>query len=182
VSAIFLCTNAANKLEASPRDPATVRIFRSFFGHDPSRPVTWANNKESGLSVAHRFRKVAEALRARGTMYRCDACAGSPTTNAFVTPATERNVIFLCPRFWSLAHLAPLTDRQRRFFRAGIVLHEMLHLLYSSFFRHLTVPPRPDDPQERRRDNSHCYEAFALRLAGHRVDPADLTSCRGRPA
>src|SRR6266542_5361710 len=42
--------------------------------------------------------------------------------------------------------------------------------------------PRPGDPEERRRDNAHCYEAFALRTAGHGADPADVAACRARPA
>jgi hypothetical protein len=58
----------------------------------------------------------------------------------------------------------------------------MLHLLYRGFFRHFAVPPHPDDPQERRRDNAHCYEAFALQVASHPPSPTDLSRCRTRPA
>lgn len=165
--AINLASNAADKLEASPRDADTVRLFRFFFGHDPSRPVPWAGNKESGASVAHRFRKVAEALQGRGTLYRCGCPGAAPTVNA---RASRPNTVRLCPRFWG----------QSAAFRAGIVLHEMLHLLYE-FFRHFRTPPHPNDPQERRRDNSHCYEAFAMRVAGHAAARSDVTRCRARP-
>jgi len=58
--------------------------------------------------------------------------------------------------------------------RTGIVLHEMLHLFYREFLLH--------DPQERRRNNAHCYEAFALRVAGHIPDQCDICRCQRRPA
>jgi hypothetical protein len=29
-----------------------------------------------------------------------------------------------------------------------------------------------------RRVNAHCYEAFAMRLAGHAADPSDVAQCR----
>lgn len=171
--AIFLASNAASKLEASPREASTVRRFRFFFGHDPSRPVPWAGNMESGASVAHRFRKVAEALQNRGTRFRCVPCGTSIVPEcpldapAFPCPINARavppNAIELCPRFWG----------QVRWWRAGIVLHEMFHLLYHEFLRH--------DPQERRRDNAHCYEAFALRVAGRVPDRCDICRCQRRP-
>jgi len=65
--------------------------------------------------------------------------------------------------------------------RAGVVLHEMLHLLYWVFFGHRANLPRPGDPEERRRDNSHCYEAFALEVAGRAADPRDIAACGARP-
>lgn len=199
VDAIGLCLNAASQLEATPRSIRTRNIFRSLFGHDPSRPVPWADNKESGAIVAHRLRKVAEAFHGRVTHFRCGGFPGAPAgqqcavgTNAFTIPGLHPNVIFLCPPFWNQEPLVPATPpfpataagraRVARFWRAGIVLHEMLHLLYRGFFRHATVPPHPDDPQERRRDNAHCYEAFTLQVAGHSPDPSDITQCRDRPA
>lgn len=103
---IRICIVAATALEANPRTQTIRDQFRRLFGHDPSRPVPWANNAES----------------------------------------------------------------------------EMLHLIYGEFFRHIRVPPNPDDPQERRRDNAHCYEAFALRAAGHTPDRCDICRCRRRPA
>jgi hypothetical protein len=50
----------------------------------------------------------------------------------------------------------------------------MLHLLYIEFVRH--------DPKERRRNDAHCYEAFAMRVAGHAAAKSDVTRCRTRPA
>ena len=172
IDAIALCNAAAARLEASPRSDDTRNIFRFFFAHDPSRPVPWADNRESGAIVAHRLRRVAEALHGRVTHYRCVTANCPPGRNAFTRPTTEPNLIFVCPRFWT----------RPRFQRAGILLHEMLHLIYRGFFRHAAVPPHPDDPQERRRDNAHCYEALVLRLNGHAVEASDVTRCRSRPA
>jgi hypothetical protein len=56
VDAIELARNAAISLESRPPSRETIRLFRAFFGHDPSRPVPWAGNRPSGLIVAHRFR------------------------------------------------------------------------------------------------------------------------------
>jgi hypothetical protein len=176
--AIKLAENAASKIDASlvtgSRDDKTVletvRLFRFFFGHDPSRPVPWAGNKESGSIIAQRFRKVAEELKAgRRTLFRC--ITGCPAgVNARTNAAADPNLVRLCPRFWTLSP---------DILRAGVVLHEMLHLLYHQFFHHAGHPS--GDP-ERRRDNAHCYEAFALRVAGHGADRSDVEQCRGRPA
>jgi hypothetical protein len=167
-----LANNAAAKLEANPHAFETVRLFQFFFGHNPSRPVSGAGT--SGAIVAHRFRKVAEALQGRGTLYRCIACVGStvlecpldaPTIpcplNAQAVPP---NTVEVCPRFWT----------QSQTIRAGILIHEMLHLLYIGHLTHA-------DP-ERRRDNAHCYEGFALRVGGHGADRCDICRCRRRPA
>jgi hypothetical protein len=148
------------------------------FGHRPDRPVPWANNQESGATVAHRLRKVAEALQRRGTSYRCVACGTStvlecpldaPTIPCPVNATAVRpNTITLCPRFW----------QQSAVWRAGILIHETLHLIYNEFFHHVGHPS--GDP-ERRRDNAHCYEAFALLVNGHTPDPCDICRCRRRP-
>jgi hypothetical protein len=161
VAAIRLASNAAAKLEASPRDADTVRHFRFLFGHDPSRPVPWAANRESGAIVARRFRMVEQALRRRGTQFRCGCPGAAATVNARTIPPNE---IRLCDRFWTLSPIL----------RAGVVLHEMLHLLFHTFLRH--------DARERRRNNAHCYEAFALRVAGHTPEQSDISRCRSRPA
>lgn len=175
-AAISLANKAAEKLEANPRDAETIRLFRFFFGHDPSRPVPWAGNRESGISVAQRLRKVAEALQSRGTLYRCGCPGAGPEVRAQTNAATEPNVINLCTRFWN----PPAGLRvSHQFFRAGVILHEMLHLLYHEFFHHAGHPS--GDP-ERRRDNSHCYEAFTMRVAGHAADPSDVRQCTQRPA
>ena len=172
--AIRLSSNAASKLEANPRDADTIRHFLRLFGHRPDRPVPWANNTESGATIAHRLRKVAEALQGRGTLYRCVPCGTStvlecpldaPTIacpmNAQAVPP---NTIELCPRFWE----------QSAAWRAGVLIHEMLHLLYLEFLHH-------GDP-ERRRDNAHCIEAFVLLANGITPDRCDICRCRRRAA
>lgn len=172
--AIRLCIIAANRLDA--RHAPTVTHFRRIFGHHPDRPVPWANNRPSGETVAHRLRKVAEALHRRVVHFRCTCPAGTPVTrNAQITDA-ERNVIQLCNRFWARPDLPPLSNR---FYRAGVILHEMLHLLYRGFFYHHGQHPSGDP--ERHRDNSHCYEAFVLLANGHTPEPGDITACAARP-
>ena len=176
VDAIELARNAAMALESRPPSRETIRLFRAFFGHDPSRPVPWAGNRPSGLIVAHRFRRCAEELAGGRTMtYRCVTKCG-PKENARTNAAREPSVIRLCPRFFNRRTSCPLGNQ---FFRAGVVLHEMLHLLYHQFFHH--AGHRSGDP-ERRRDNAHCYEAFALQLAGHVAEPSDVARCCRRPA
>jgi len=175
--AISLADNAAAKLKA--RDGEALRLFRFFFG-DPG-PVSWANNKPALDLVADRFLAVANGFRKRVPHFRC-AIVGlgaedcGATTNAFTVPRRDptatiplpRNTIILCPPFWAMAsHL-----------RAGVLLHEMLHLLFWEFFGHQVNLPRPGDPAERRRDNARCFEAFALRVAGHGADPHDVRCCR----
>jgi hypothetical protein len=176
LDAISLATNAAAALEATPPAPETVRLFRAFFGHPPSRPVPWAGNRPSGQTVAHRFRRCAQELAGGRTVtYRC--VTNCPATrNAVTNAALEPSVIRLCPRFFNRPAGQPLGNQ---FFRGGVVLHEMLHLLYHQFFHH---PGHPSGDPERRRDNAHCYEAFALRLAGHAAEPQDVAACRNRPA
>ena len=182
--ATWLADNAAAKLAA--RDKEALRLFGFFFG-DPLRPVPWADNRAAADVVAHRFRAAASGFRTRVPHIRCSAACVA-TTNAFVAPRAAasvanplpRNTIVLCQRFWGAA--APGTTP--RFWRAGIVLHEMLHLLYWEFFGHqasLVIAPRPGDPEERRRDNSHCYEAFALRVARRGADANDVVACTNRP-
>lgn len=175
--AIRLADNAAAKLEA--RDTEALRLFRFFFGN-PERSV---DNRPAADVIAARFRAVANGFRKRAPHIRCGvvgAAAGNcGAENAFVVPRSApsaaiplpRNTITLCPPFWAL----------RPHLRAGVVLHEMLHLLFWEFFGHQVNLPRPGDPEERRRDNSHCFEAFALRVAGHGADPLDVQACTARP-
>lgn len=169
LDAIALANNAVNKLTAAQRDSETIRLFRFFFGHDPSRPVPWANNQESGVIVARRFLSCARELGGgRRTLYSCGCADCDPETNAIAVGVSE---VCLCQRFWGAS---PQLGLSARFFRAGVILHEMLHQLFIEFLLH--------DPNERRRNNAHCYEAFALRLAGHAADQSDVEQCRERPA
>jgi hypothetical protein len=180
--AIRLAENAATKLEA--RDEEALRLFRFFFG-DPTRPVPWANNQPAADLVAFRFRAVADGFRTRVPHIRCGTAADCGTAVAFVQPRAAaspaiplpRNTIVLCPPFWRAG--VPGTDSAS--WRGATLLHEMLHLLFWEFFGHQANLPRPMDPEERRRDNSNCYESFALRLAGHGADATAVADCRARP-
>lgn len=178
IRAISLATNAAVKIEAAisvtpeARDAdarRTARFFRCFFGHDPSLQVSWAGNEPSGVSVAKRFRAVASELNGgRRVIFQCrparpgcgeDLTCCDPDDNAWFRPDL-RNTLNLCPPFWGA----------NRDIRAGIIIHEMLHML----FGHL------QDVGQGRIRNA-CYEAFALRLAGVTPDPFDVCNCRGTP-
>lgn len=177
--ATWLADNAAARLEA--RDAEAVRLFRFFFG-DPERAVPWAGNRPAADLVAGRYRSAANGFRTRVPHVRCSARADcNAFTQARAAPSAAnplpRNTILLCRPFWG----GNPPGTTQRFWRAAIVLHEMLHLLYWQFFGHQANLPRPGDPEERRRDNSHCYEAFALRVAGEGADAFDVTACRARP-
>jgi len=165
LDAIALATNAADKLDAKVPDAETIRLFRFFFGHPPSTNIPWADNTESRVSVAQRFRSVADELNGgRRTVYSCVCRPNAPPRRRGETrgPLDVR----LCPAFWRPAGLA-VSDR---FFRAGVVMHEMIHQLFGEFLH--------DVSNVSMRVNAHCYEAFAMRLAGHAADPSDVRRCR----
>jgi hypothetical protein len=156
--AIGLASGAAAALEGPP-SARTVRIFRATFGHPPSRPVPWAGGRNSGAIVARRYRLAIGALQRRGTRYRCDnTLVGA---NARVLTPSQ---VLLGPSFWT----------QSRMHRAGTILHEMMHQYFLGFILH--------DQRERRRNNAHCFEVFALRVRGVTPQPIDVSRCRSRPA
>jgi len=179
--AIDLATNAANKLEIptklqpSMRDPTkdgdaiqTAGFFRSFFGHDPSMPISYAGNEASGVSVAKRFRAVAKELGGgRRIVFRClPARADCADTDLTCCDATSRawsrfneNVVRLCPPFWNLPEAS----------RGGTILHEMLHVLFNFL------------EDTGRRANAHCYKAFALRVRGYGRDLDATCACWDLP-
>jgi hypothetical protein len=179
IRAIGLATSAAVKIEAAISvAPAgrnadakrTARIFVRFFGHDPSRLIAGNGNEQSGVSVAKRFRAVARELNGgRRISFQCrvtrpdcaddDVTCCCPDSNAFFSPAVP-NTVNLCALFWGA----------NRDIRAGMIIHEMLHML----FGHL------QDVGQGRIRNA-CYEAFALRLAGVTPDPFDVCNCRATP-
>jgi hypothetical protein len=165
LDAIAIANNAVRRLTAAQVDEETKRMFRFFMGHDPSRRIPWANNEESRVSVAKRLRTVARELGGgRWTRYRC----GCPGSNPGVVARTISPIeVWLCPSFWGPSPQAGLSAR---FSRAGTILHEMLHQLYIEFVRH--------NANERRRNNAHCYEALAMRLAGHAAERGSVTLCR----
>ena len=186
IEAIKLANNAASKLEVasklapSKRDKdakRTADVFTFFFGHDPSKPVPWAGNVASGNTVAHRFRAVARELGGgRRITFRCNLgplCAGNV---AVTNQAAEPNVMNLCAPFWAPPASPGLPAEG---FRAGTLIHEMLHMIYPDFFHHAGHPS--GDP-ERRRDNAHCYKGFALRVGGYGRDPNAVARCRARNA
>lgn len=184
--AIRLANNAANKLEAAIAVPPasrdadaqrTAKRFKFFFRHDPAHAIKWAGHEESGVSVAKRFRAVAKELDCgRRVVFHCRPtrvpCADTDLTccpadvNAWFS-TDVRNGVNLCDGFWN-----PPADLPEglpvRSFRAGIIIHEMLHML----FEHLR-----DVGQGRIR--AACYEGFALRAAGIPADQFDVCQCRG---
>ena len=171
--ALGILKSAASKLDSieekraagqprSDEDKRVAKLFVFFFRHDPNVPIPWADNKPSGVNIAHRLRKAADALVKRGIHYRC-ACPGAPATRR--GQAAPGDVfIDLCNAFWNVPaglHMDAET------FRAGVILHETLHLIYDSI-----------DDAGPQRANDHCYEAFAMRAAGHAADPSDVRQCR----
>ncbi|BFU90770.1 MAG: hypothetical protein NTAFB01_19570 [Nitrospira sp.] len=183
--AIRLANIAATKIDAAIQvSPAsrdadarrTARLFTFFFGHDPSRPITWAGNEESGISVAKRFRSVARELDGgRRVIFHCrpthagcaddDPTCCSPDANAWFSTGVP-NAVNLCDGFWNSP--AGLRGLPALNFRAAIIIHEMLHMLFEDL-----------------RDIGHgraraaCYEGFALRIAEFGADPFDVCQCRG---
>jgi hypothetical protein len=166
----------ATKIEPAKRDAETretARLFMFFFGHDPSHPVSWAGNEPSGVSVAKRFLAVASELGGgRRIVFRCGCPGAGAGVRARTNQAAEPNVVNLCARFWNPP--PGLRGLPAAYFRAGVILHETLHIYFHEFFHHAGHPS--GDP-ERRRDNAHCFEAFALRVAGFGADPQDVRQC-----
>ena len=185
--AIRLATNAASRIEAllnvapAARDneaKQTAKFYRSFFGHDPLFPVEWAGNQASGISVAARFRSVARELDGgRRVIFQCrvtqphcgnnDLTCCCPADNAWFSVGVP-NTVNLCAAFWNPP--AGLRGLPALNYRAAIIIHEMLHMLFEDIRDVLHGRPR-----------ASCYEAFALRLAGFGAEPFDVCNCRGTP-
>ncbi len=170
--AIWLAENAATKLKA--RDNEALRLFRGFFG-DPSRPVPWANNRPAADLVADRFRAVAHGFRTRVPHVRCSTRAGlADRVRASARRANCRSFrsheiqSILCPPFWSAA------PEPCQVLARGHAAPRNVAPAFLGVFGHQENLPRPGDPEERRRDNSNCYQAFALRVAG--MVPIRMTS------
>jgi hypothetical protein len=184
--AIRLATNAVNKIQAAISVPPgdrnaearqTANFFRFFFGHDPTHPIPWAGNQASAVSVIARFRAVANELSGgRRVIFQCrptrvgcgeDLTCCDPNDNAWFHVGVP-NTVNLCAGFWNPP--ADLRGLPHRTFRAAIIMHEMLHMLF-------------EDIRDARqgRPRAACYEAFALRAAGFGADPVDVCLCRGTP-
>jgi len=167
--AVGFANRAAALLEASPRTSPTSRIYLQIFGHRPQRAVPWAPGHDSGAITARRFRMAADSLTRRVIHFICQPQAGFPSTNAAVpfnnaAGRPNRTDIWLFPQYWG--NSAAL--------RAGILVHETLHLIF--------LPMIVDqDTATARRVNAHCYEWLVVRLNGHTPDPADFTACRMTP-
>jgi hypothetical protein len=171
--ALGILKSAASKLDSieqkrasgqprSEEDKRVAKLFLFFFRHDPNHPIPWADNKPSGVNVAHRLRKAGEALVKRGLRYRC-ACPGAPATRrGQAAPGATR--IDLCNAFWTVPAGLPMDAET---FRAGVIIHEVLHVIYDTI-----------DDASPHRANDHCYEAFAMRAAGHGADRSDVRQCR----
>lgn len=186
--AIKMALGAAKKLNDSlkpgPRTTDasnTARLFRFFFGHDPRLPVAWAGGIPSGASIAGRYRSVATELGGgRQIVFRCGTAALCVTAVAVtrhcdpgIVGTVEPNVINLCGPFWASPGLPGLPPEN---FRGATILHEMLHILFCEGF-HDGGPP----PNQFRRNNSNCLEAFACRVNGFGADPSAVRLCISRP-
>jgi hypothetical protein len=164
--ALGYTNRAAALLEAAPRAAQTRRLYLQVFGHRPERPVPWAPAyRDSGALSARRLRMAAHAIERRVIHFECrPQPALHPHANAAVPHTVggqpNRTVIQLFPRYWTNGPAI----------RAGILVHETLHLI----FLHLVV----DTTARSRRVNAHCYEWLVLRLNGQTPDPSDLTQCR----
>jgi hypothetical protein len=184
--AIRMALNAARELddavtpgpltpEAREQANKTTTLFRFLFGRDPTRPVEWAAGIPSGASIAGRYRSVAKELGGgRQIVFRCgDAalCAGAVTRHC--TGTVEPNVINLCAPFWAPPALRGLPPEN---FRGATILHEMLHVLFCEGY-HDGGPP----PNQFRRNNASCLEAFACRVNGFGADPEAVALCTSRP-
>jgi hypothetical protein len=155
--AIGLASGAAAALEGPP-SAETVRLFRSTFGHPPSRAVPWAGGLSSGTTLARRYRLAVNALLRGGTAYVCDAtlAANARTVNP--------NRVLLVPSFWT---------QRRRMDRAATMLHEMMHQYFLEFILH--------NEREHRRNNAHCLANFALGIRGITPPKEYLEACSKRP-
>lgn len=175
----------------------TAQVFQTLFCHDPLFLIPWAGNQPSGASVAQRFRAVARELgpgrRIRfvclPTLDNCDSTTCCADDFAVTLP-DNHFTIFLCVRFWDGRapdefggnplrglddprvqlvdqRLPRLPEDDRR---AGIIIHEVLHLLFDL-----------NDEESPRRFDAHCYVAFALRVNGLGDDPTALLQCQHLP-
>ena len=167
LGAVDLAKKAASTLK-KPLQKDTIDKFRKIFGESPGDlwKLPWAPRQKmsAGDIVAQRFRTVEQELRTRETIYRCvsaSRCQPGPAEPAHPTETIVRDTIawavlckdevWLCPRFWQL----------KREEQEGTVLHEMFHLCFGltcAWFQH--------DSKERKKNSAHCYEAFALSVAG----------------
>jgi hypothetical protein len=164
--AIRLANRAASRLEVRPRTAATIEMFRGIFGHPPNRPVPWGGGRDSGGIVARRYRLAVGALQTNNTQYEC------ANIHAFARTLSPDRVL-IGPRFWKQTD-DPHGPQRFAQYRAGTILHEMMHQYFLSFILH--------DKRERRRNNAHCLTVFALRAS--RIPPRThhIRQCGGRPA
>lgn len=166
-----LADHAARRLN-QPRTDATTRIFQGVFGHPPNRAVAWGGGRDSGAIVAVRFQAAARSLHGRGTLYRCSPPPPlHPLANARTVNPAE---VLIFPRFWRQEPSLPVGSKRNRDLRAGTILHEMMHQYFIGFIRHIPAT-------ERRRNNAHCFEVFAMRASGISPHPSDVAQCRSQP-
>ncbi len=163
--AIRLANRAASRLEARPRSAATIDMFRAIFSHPPSRAVPWGGGRDSGGIVALRYRLAVGALRRNNTRYECR------NIGSFARTLSPDHVL-IDPSFWNQTDDPHGLQRFAQY-RAGTILHEMMHQYFLSFILH--------DGRERRRNNAHCLTAFALRASGIPPWPHHIRQCVGRP-
>jgi hypothetical protein len=168
-TAVRLANSAADKLEAASttrRDgdaEQTARIFLSLFCHDPSLFIPWAG-EASGLNIAKRLRAAARELGGgRRFFYKCPPTAKQcDTTTCCPDEFARARDGFLCKGFWEDSEIDAVPTVVAR---AGILIHEALHLLF----------PMIQDRFSPSRATAACYETFVLRVHGF---PALRGTCK----
>jgi hypothetical protein len=78
--------------------------------------------------------------------------------------------VLIDPSFWNQTDDPHGLQRFAQY-RAGTILHEVMHQYFLSFTLH--------DGRERRRNNAHCLTAFALRASGIPPRPHHIRQMRG---
>jgi hypothetical protein len=168
--AVRVANEAARRLRARPVDAEARRLFAHFFGTSPEHRVPWAT-RTAGDLVAYRFELVARELAGgrivhytcvTGNVGECASAPGSSTIAVTMGPSA----VTLCDGFWAPGRT--VTNM------AGTLLHEGMHAVMGDLFDHAVA----SGIAECRRDNARCFQAFALRLAGHGVSSDIRTRCR----
>jgi len=184
--AIWLAQNAATRLTARRIDQHTHNMFVRFFATQPGHRPPWAAPRTAAQLVAHRFRRVAEELAGgRRFTYTCvsgnvGACAPPPAPpGTFIIAATTgKSAITLCDRFFTGRTIDQM---------AGTIIHEGLHAIYWDLFDHSVRRGGASRLSRRgtaecRRDNSYCFQSFALRVANRPAEDGIQNPCRRMPA
>ena len=158
--AVYLTLKAANALEKSPRSIGTKTLFREIFGTFPEFVPKWraagASWKDRGELVALRLKRAADILASGQIQYYCWGCPGGdrdPITYEACNHPPGKYIIGFGKGFWeNLKNAASAYD-----YMAMTLLHEALHVYYSSVITHR---------HEGRYSNAYCYQRFVPEMNG----------------